>query len=107
MSGSSNQVAARELLAARKCYPPEALRRIEVAFLQYARLREPMRSEHPFQRPNWFFPGLDSAPWPDPPPPAPFSPTSRIDTTRPLLPGITLLPLAATGPAAADPAGAR
>jgi len=66
MSGSSNQIAARELLAARKCYPPEALRRIEVAFLQYARLREPMRSEHPFQRPNWFFPGLDSAPWPDP-----------------------------------------
>lgn len=66
MSVSSHQIVAQQLLSARKTYPKEALLRIERAFLQYAGLRAPIRSEHRLQRPNWFFPGLYGAAWPEP-----------------------------------------
>ena len=66
MSVSSHQIVAQELLSARRSYPKEALQRIERAFLQYAGLRAPIRSEHLLQRPNWFFPGLQGTPWPNP-----------------------------------------
>ena len=63
---SSRQIVAQALLSARRTYPKDALQRIERAFLQYAGLRAPIRSEHTLQRPNWFFPGLQGAAWPDP-----------------------------------------
>lgn len=64
-AGSHARIA-RVLLDARRHHPRPDLARLERAFAQYAGLRAPIRSAHPAQRPTWFFPGLDSDPWPDP-----------------------------------------
>ncbi len=55
------------LLAARERYGREAMRRIEHAFLHYARLRPPLRADHPLRRPTWLLPGVpDHGPFPTP-----------------------------------------
>jgi hypothetical protein len=64
-AGSHARIA-RILLEARHRHPRSALARLERAFAQYAGLRAPIRAPHPAQRPTWYFPGLDSDPWPDP-----------------------------------------
>ncbi len=62
--GLHERIVAR-LLAARERYGRDAMRRVEHAFLHYARLRPPLRPRDPLQRPTWLLPGVeDAGPWP-------------------------------------------
>lgn len=63
-TGVHERIVAR-LMQARETYGRDAMRRVEHAFLHYARLRPRLPAHHPMQQPTWMLPGVsDYGPYP-------------------------------------------